>query len=86
MTLTNTPDAGLGVGSACDARQLAKLRRKVLIWWDSMPQGTRRAHYLGAHIARAVGTPLTTLSPALAALGWRSQQMRLAGQRVRAIA
>ena len=82
MTPTDTPDTGLRAGSARDARQLAKLLHKVSVWWDSMPQDTRRAHYIGAHIAGAVGTPLATLSPALAALGWRSQQMRLAGRRV----
>lgn len=64
------------------ARKLAKLQRKVLAWWDSVPADARRTHYLGAQLARGVGIPVATLGPALKSLGWRREQVRLAGEQV----
>lgn len=83
MNPTDAPNTTPGASTARETRKLAKLRQKVRSWWDSMPQDTRRAHYIGAQITRDVGAPLATLSPALTALGWRSQQMRISGKRVR---
>jgi len=47
-----------------------------------MPPATRRTHYLAAQITRAVGIPTTSLGPALRALGWRREQVRLNGRQV----
>ena len=71
-----------GAPSARAARRLAKLQRLVRQWWISLPLEARRSHYLAPQIASAVGIPTTTLGPALRALGWRREQVRLAGEQV----
>ncbi len=68
--------------SARAARRLAKLQRKVLAWWESVPADARRSHYLGAEITTGVRVSTVLLGPALNALGWRREQVRLNGRQV----
>ena len=82
MMRSDTPEITPNPASTRAARRMAKLRRKVLRWWNTAPAETRRTHYLPAQITAAVGVPTTTLGPALRALGWRSEQLRLAGRQV----
>lgn len=82
MTTPPTHETTPNPASARTARRMAKLRRKVLYWWNTMPAETRRTHYLAAQITSAIGTPTTVLGPALRALGWRREQVRLQGRQV----
>lgn len=68
--------------SARAARRLAKLQRKVQLWWDTLPCESRRGHYLGTQLARSTGIPVAQLGPVLRSLGWRREQVRLAGEQV----
>jgi len=68
--------------TARSARKLAKLQRRVLQWWQSLPADGRRAHFLGAQLAPLVGIPAASLGPVLRSLGWRREQVRLAGEQI----
>jgi hypothetical protein len=82
ISAPSSPASPANAASASAARKLAKLQRKVLAWWRSVPADRRRTHYLGAQLAQGVGIPVTTLGPALKSLGWRREQVRLAGTQV----
>jgi hypothetical protein len=73
--------AARAVSARC-ARRIAKHERKVLAWWACVPADARRTHYLGADIAAGVGVAMVLLGPALKALGWRREQVRLDGAQV----
>ena len=79
---TERPSVPQLKSSARAARRLTKLQRKVLIWWDGVPQETRRGYYLGHEISAAVAVAAVALGPALRSLGWRREQVRLQGQQV----
>ncbi len=68
--------------SARAARRLAKQQRRVLAWWELVPAGARRSHYLGSEITAGVRVSTVLLGPALNALGWRREQVRLNGRQV----
>src|SRR5580765_4014395 len=66
----------------CATRRLLRVQRKVCKWWEALPAEARRSHYLGAQLRAATGVPGTSLGPALRALGWRREQVRINGKQV----
>jgi hypothetical protein len=75
-------DGTARAASARSARRIAKHEHKVLAWWAFVPADARRPHYLGADIADGVGVAMVLLGPALKALGWRREQVRLQGAQI----
>jgi hypothetical protein len=69
-------------GTARAARRLLKMQRKVSAWWHPLPTEARAAYYTGAQVAAAVGQPITALGPALGALGWRRELVRIDTEQV----
>jgi len=65
--------------SAAERRRIDKLRRKVLTWWDALPDAQREPRYHLAQLAKSTGLPVTTLGPVLRGLGWTREEVRLSG-------
>lgn len=65
--------------TAAQRRHAERRQRKVLAWWDNLPESARLTFYSIAQLAKLTDLPATSLGPTLCELGWEREEVRIGG-------
>jgi len=65
--------------TAAQRRHAERMQRRVLDWWEALPEPSRGPFYSIAHLANLTDLPAASLGPVLRELDWQREEVRVGG-------